>query len=456
MTQAHILIVDDEEAQRLALKSFLGRREYKVFLAANGDEALKIVRNETIDIVMTDFRMPGMSGLELLRAIKDVQPGIDVILMTAYGSVDDAVDIMKAGAYDYLTKPVDLDELESLLKRVKGKRLLEEENRQLREQLSEKFRFERIISQSGEMEAVLNIAGRVAKSKAHVLILGESGTGKELLAQAIHYASPRREKPFVTVNVAALAENIIESELFGHEKGAFTGAIHQRRGRFEEANGGTLFVDEVGDIPLSVQVKLLRAIQFGQIQRVGGSETIDVDVRIISATHRDLEAMIRDGQFREDLYYRLNVVAIVAPPLRKRRVDIPLLADHFIKRFARENEKEVTGIEREALDRLMKYDFPGNVRELENMMEHAVVMTRNSLIGREDLPAHLPSGRHEALYDPADLSAGHAQKMNAFENAMIEEALKQSGGNKSAAARLLGITERHLRSRLEKLNSADK
>ncbi len=456
MTQAHILIVDDEEAQRLALKSFLGRREYKVFLAANGDEALKIVRNETIDIVMTDFRMPGMSGLELLRAIKDVQPGIDVILMTAYGSVDDAVDIMKAGAYDYLTKPVDLDELESLLKRVKGKRLLEEENRQLREQLSEKFRFERIISQSGEMEAVLNIAGRVAKSKAHVLILGESGTGKELLAQAIHYASPRREKPFVTVNVAALAENIIESELFGHEKGAFTGAIHQRRGRFEEANGGTLFVDEVGDIPLSVQVKLLRAIQFGQIQRVGGSETIDVDVRIISATHRDLEAMIRDGQFREDLYYRLNVVAIVAPPLRKRRVDIPLLADHFIKRFARENEKEVTGIEREALDRLMKYDFPGNVRELENMMEHAVVMTRNSLIGREDLPAHLPSGRHEALYDPADLSAGHAQKMKAFEKAMIEEALKQSGGNKSAAARLLGITERHLRSRLEKLNSADK
>ncbi len=456
MTQAHILIVDDEEAQRLALKSFLGRREYKVFLAANGDEALKIVRNETIDIVMTDFRMPGMSGLELLRAIKDVQPGIDVILMTAYGSVDDAVDIMKAGAYDYLTKPVDLDELESLLKRVKGKRLLEEENRQLREQLSEKFRFERIISQSGEMEAVLNIAGRVAKSKAHVLILGESGTGKELLAQAIHYASPRRDKPFVTVNVAALAENIIESELFGHEKGAFTGAIHQRRGRFEEANGGTLFVDEVGDIPLSVQVKLLRAIQFGQIQRVGGSETIDVDVRIISATHRDLEAMIRDGQFREDLYYRLNVVAIVAPPLRKRRVDIPLLADHFIKRFARENEKEVTGIEREALDRLMKYDFPGNVRELENMMEHAVVMTRNSLIGREDLPAHLPSGRHEALYDPADLSAGHAQKMKAFERAMIEEALKQSGGNKSAAARLLGITERHLRSRLEKLNSADK
>ena len=456
MTQAHILIVDDEEAQRLALKSFLGRRAYKVFLAANGDEALKIVRNETIDIVMTDFRMPGMSGLELLRAIKDVQPGIDVILMTAYGSVDDAVDIMKAGAYDYLTKPVDLDELESLLKRVKGKRLLEEENRQLREQLSEKFRFERIISQSGEMEAVLNIAGRVAKSKAHVLILGESGTGKELLAQAIHYASPRRDKPFVTVNVAALAENIIESELFGHEKGAFTGAIHQRRGRFEEANGGTLFVDEVGDIPLSVQVKLLRAIQFGQIQRVGGSETIDVDVRIISATHRDLEAMIRDGQFREDLYYRLNVVSIVAPPLRKRRVDIPLLADHFIKRFARENEKEVTGIEREALDRLMKYDFPGNVRELENMMEHAVVMTRNSLIGREDLPAHLPSGRHEALYDPADLSAGHAQKMKAFERAMIEEALKQSGGNKSAAARLLGITERHLRSRLEKLNSADK
>ncbi len=452
MTQVHILIVDDEEAQRLALKSFLGRRDYKVFQAANGDEALKIIRAETIDIVMTDFRMPGMSGLELLRAIRDLQPAIDVVLMTAYGSVDDAVDIMKAGAYDYLTKPVDLDELESLLKRVRDKRMLEAENRQLREQLSEKFRFDRIISQSGEMEAVLNIAGRVAKSRAHVLILGESGTGKELLAQAIHHASPRRDKPFVTVNVAALAENIIESELFGHEKGAFTGAIHQRRGRFEEANGGTLFVDEVGDIPLSVQVKLLRAIQFGHIQRVGGSETLEVDVRIISATHRDLEAMIRDGQFREDLYYRLNVVSIVAPPLRNRRVDIPLLADHYIKRFARENEKEVTGIEREALDSLMKYDFPGNVRELENMMEHAVVMTRHSLITLDDLPAHLPSARHEALFDPTDLNAGHAEKMRAFEKAMIDEALKQSGGNKSAAARLLGISERHLRSRLEKLS----
>jgi len=451
MTTYSILIVDDEEAQRIALKSFLGRRGYKIYLAENGEKALESIRQSTIDMVLTDFRMPGMNGLELVKAIKELNPSIDVVLLTAYGSVDDAVAIMKAGAYDYLTKPVDLDELEILLKRLTEKRSLQEENRQLRERLQEKFKFEHIISQSGEMEAVLNTAGRVAQSKAHVLIRGESGTGKELVAQAIHYASPRRDKPFVTVNVAALSENIIESELFGHEKGAFTGAIHQRSGRFEQADGGTLFIDEVGDIPMSVQVKLLRAIQFGQIQRVGGSDTIQVDVRIVSATHRDLEDMLGKESFRDDLYYRLNVVSITVPPLRKRKVDIPLLADYFIRKFSRENQREISGMDRQAMDRLMKYDFPGNVRELENMIEHSVVMSRSLQIGPGDFPPLLLRTEKSALFDPLDLADGHLEKMRGFEQAMLDEALRRSGGNKSAAARLLGMGERHLRSRLEKL-----
>lgn len=453
MTHFSVLIVDDEEAQQIALKSYLARRNYNIYLAGNGEQALNQIRLNTIDIMLTDFRMPGMNGLELLTAVKKLNPAIDVVLMTAYGSVEDAVSIMKAGAYDYLTKPVDLDQLESLLKRLTEKRLLEAENQQLRQRLKEKFKFDHIISQSGAMESVLNTAARVAQSKAHVLIRGESGTGKELVAQAIHYASPRRDRPFITVNVAALSENIIESELFGHEKGAFTGAVQQRSGRFEQADGGTLFIDEVGDIPMAVQVKLLRAIQFGQIQRVGGSDTIQVDVRILSATHRDLEEMIGKEAFREDLYYRLNVVSITVPPLHKRRVDIPLLADYFINKFAAENNRNIEGMTREAMDCLMKYDFPGNVRELENMIEHAVVMTRSSRIEADDLPKRLPRGSESAILDPLNLSAGHEQKMKTFEKTMIEEALRISNGNKSAAARLLNIGERHLRSRLEKLKN---
>ncbi|RQW05169.1 MAG: sigma-54-dependent Fis family transcriptional regulator, partial [Calditrichaeota bacterium] len=274
-----ILLIDDEETQLKSLESYLGRREYKIFTASEGEEGLRIAERETIDLVLTDYRMPEWNGLVVLRKVKELNPEIDVVVMTAYGSIEDAVELMKAGAYDYLTKPVDLQELENLVLRVKEKRMLLEENRQLREQLQHRFRFDAIISQSGEMENVLNTAARVASSKASVLIRGESGTGKELIARAIHHSSPRRDKPFVVVNIAALAENLIESELFGHEKGAFTGAANQRIGRFEQANGGTLFIDEVGDIPVPVQVKLLRAIQFGEIERVGGKEPIETDVR---------------------------------------------------------------------------------------------------------------------------------------------------------------------------------
>ncbi len=446
-----ILIIDDEQAQLVSLESFLKRRGFRVFTATSGPIGFEIARENTIDLVLTDFRMPDWNGLVVLRRMKELNPEIDVVVMTAYGSVNDAVEIMKAGAYDYLTKPIDLDELEHLIQRVREKRLLVAENKLLKEQLQEKFRFQAIISQSGEMEEVLNTAGRVANSKASVLIRGESGTGKELIARAIHFASSRKDKPFVVVNVAALSENLIESELFGHEKGAFTGAIQQRPGRFEQADGGTLFIDEVGDIPLPVQVKLLRAIQFGEIERIGGSKPLKVDVRIIAATHRNLEEMIQNGMFRDDLYYRLNVVTIHIPPLRKRKTDIPILVDHFIKKYAQENQREIKGITREALDQLMKYEFPGNVRELENIIERAVVLARGEYITTRDLPSQLQTISEKFILDPYHLEEGYEEKMKAFEREMILEALKRTEGNKSAAARLLGITERHLRSRLQRL-----
>jgi DNA-binding NtrC family response regulator len=446
-----ILIIDDESGQLESLHSFLSRRGYEVFTAQTGETGFELAKEHIIDLVLTDYRMPGWDGYDVLQKMKELNPEIDVVVMTAYGTVQSAVEIMKAGAYDYLNKPIDLDELENLVNRVREKRQLVAENRLLRQQLQEKFSFQSIVSQSKEMEEVLNTAARVAPSKATALIRGESGTGKELVARAIHFAGPRAQKPFIETNIAALPETLLESELFGHEKGAFTGASQQRIGRFEQADGGTLFIDEVGDIPLSVQAKLLRAIQFGQIERLGGSATIDIDVRIIAATHRDLEEMIRNKEFREDLYYRLNVVTIWIPPLRKRRTDIQVLTDHFIRTYAEENGKNVTGITREAFDRLMKYDFPGNIRELENMIERAVVLCREEVISTHDLSLPVRTESEQTVLDPLHLDEGYEEKMQAFERAMILEALGKSNGNKSAAARLLGITERHMRSRLGKL-----
>jgi len=446
-----ILIIDDEEAQLKSLQSFLERRNLQVFTALDGEQGFKLAQQNTIDLVLSDYRMPGWNGLVVLRKIKELNPEIDLVVITAYGSVEEAVEIMKAGAYDYLTKPIDLDELENLIKRVMEKRLLQSENKLLREQLQEKFKFEAIVSQSGEMEQVLNTAGRVANSKASVLIRGESGTGKELIARAIHFASPRKNNPFVVVNVAALAENLIESELFGHEKGAFTGAAQQRIGRFEQADGGTIFIDEVGDIPLPLQVKLLRAIQFGEIERIGGNKSLQVDVRILAATHRPLEEMVKNQKFREDFYYRLNVVSIQIPPLRQHKNDIPLLIDHFIKKFSQENHKAIKGISREALDQLLKYDYPGNVRELENVIERAVVLGRSEFLTVTDLPLHTEIRSEQKYLNPLDFEGGYERKVQTFEREMITSALQQTQGNKSAAARLLGISERHLRSRLERL-----
>lgn len=451
MREFSVIIIDDEEAQVQSLKSFLTKRSYTVFTANEGEKALKTAQENTIDIVLTDFQMPGWDGLTVLREMKNLNPEIDVVVMTAFGTIESAVQIMKAGAFDYLIKPIDLDELETILNRIKERKHLLSENKTLKEQLQDKFRFESMISQSSVMENVLSTAGRVASSKATVLIRGESGTGKELIAKAIHFASPRKDKSFVTVNVASLSENLLESELFGHEKGSYTGAISQRIGRFEEANGGTIFIDEVGDIPMPIQVKLLRTIQFGEYQRIGSNQTEKTDVRIIAATHRNLEEMMKNGLFREDLFYRLNVVAIQLPALRQRKDDIPILVDHFIKRYSAELEKAVGGISREALDQLMKYSFPGNIRELENVIQRAVVLSRENMVTTNDLPQLTEMKDSEKKFDPFNLDDNYETKMKEFELAMINEALKRTNGNKSAAARILGISERHLRSRLERL-----
>jgi two-component system NtrC family response regulator len=449
MNNLNLLIIDDEDSQVQSLKSYLTKRDYEVYTASEGKMGLEIISNQQIDAVITDFRMPNMDGATVLKNVKNINPEIDVIVITAYGSVDDAVSIMKAGAYDYLTKPIDLDELENMLNRIAEKRHLITENKLLKKQLSEKFRFDSIISESSAMEDVLNTAGRVAQSKASVLIRGESGTGKEMIAKAIHYSSSRKEGPFITVNISSLSENLLESELFGHEKGAFTGAINKRIGRFEEADGGTLFIDEVGDIALQAQVKLLRTIQFGEIQRLGGNEIIKVDVRIITATHQDLEAMIKKNIFREDLFYRLNVVSICIPPLRQRKSDIPILVDHFISKYSEINGKEVKSITSEALDQLMKYSFPGNIRELENIIERAVVLCRDEYIKRSDLPNQVMKIPEKRIFDPTDLEDGYEKKVRSFETDIIIEALSRTNGNKSAASRLLDMTERHLRSRME-------
>ena len=449
MENFSILIIDDEESQLKSLKSFLTRRGYSVYTAVSGPAGYEIARNTTLDLIFTDFRMPEWNGFAVVKKMKELNPELDIVVMTAYGNIEDAVEIMKAGAYDYLTKPVDLDELESLIRRVSEKRTLIQENRILKQQLSAKFKFDTIISQSGEMEEVMNTAARVAASRANVLIRGESGTGKELIARAIHYASARKDNPFTVVNMAAITETLIESELFGHEKGAFTGANQARTGRFEQSDGGSLFIDEVGDIPLSIQIKLLRVIQFGQFERLGATNTKTVDVRIIAATHRNLEEMIKSGAFREDLYYRLNVISIRIPPLRERRIDIPPLVNHFLNKYTLENQKDIKGISQEALDKLIKYDFPGNIRELENLIEHAVVMCRGDYLAQNDFPPELKVYSEKSVFDPTSLDDGYEQKLKLFESEMIQAALEKQGGNQSAAARLLGISERHLRSRLQ-------
>jgi len=440
-----ILVVDDETAQRELVSGFLARHGFEVLSAGDGREALERFRGEPVDLILTDQKMPGFSGLQLLEAARAVTPEVAVIVMTAYGTIEHAVAAIKAGASDYLTKPLNLDELLHRIGQVRDRQRLVGENRELRAALQERHRVEGVIGESGRMQEALSLVRRVAASDATVLIRGESGTGKELIAKAIHYASRRAEGPLVRINCAALPEGLLESELFGHEKGAFTGAHAMRRGRFELAHGGSLFLDEIGDLPPHLQVKLLRVLQEREIERVGSSHPIQVDVRLLAATHRDLEALLKEGRFRDDLYYRLNVVTISVPPLRERREDIPLLLDHFLSRFARENGKTIRGLTREARETLLRYDYPGNVRELENVVERAVVLTRDEVIGLADLPLAV----REPEPDTGE-AAGLPAAVEGLERRMIREALARADGIQTRAAELLGISERVLRYKLRK------
>ncbi len=445
-----LLVVDDEKNQRELLQGFLQKKGYATQAAESGDQALAWLKENVCEVVLTDHKMPGMDGTTLLKKIKALYPETWVVLMTAYGTVERAVEAMKQGAYDYLSKPIDLEELLCLLERVENSILLTWENRQLRQELKEKFSFEGLVTQSPKMEEVLSLVARVGPSQSTVLIRGESGTGKGLIAKIIHYHSPRSSGPLITINCAAIPETLLESELFGHEKGSFTGALFQHRGKFEQAQGGTLFLDEIGDLSPALQAKLLRVIQDKTFERVGGNKTIQVDGRIISATHQDLEATIQEGRFRQDLYFRLNVVSLFLPPLRERREDIPLLIDHFLLKFGRQNNKEGLEISKEARELLLRYQYPGNVRELENLVERAVVLCRGQLITSRDLPFHLKEGVGEptALAFPSHLSL--PQQLEELEKQMIHQALKENSGIQTRAAEKLGISERVLRYKLQK------
>jgi DNA-binding NtrC family response regulator len=450
MEDTPILIVDDEAGQRKVLAGYLRKKHRVVFEASSAQEAVTRLREERIDIVLTDFRMPGMTGYDLLKEVRTINPEAAVVIMTAFGTVEGAVEAMRAGAYDYLTKPIDLDELDLLIKRIVERRMLLSENRLLKEELATRFSFEGIVSQSEAMEKVLSTAARVAPSRASVLVRGESGTGKELIAKAIHHASPRKDRPFVAVNCAALNENLLESELFGHERGAFTGADRQRRGRFELADGGTLFLDEIGDIPSSTQVRLLRVLQEHEFERVGGAEAITVDVRVIAATNKNLEDAIREGRFREDLFYRLNVVSIEIPPLRERRDDIPPTLDHFLRLYGNEHRPGGITFSREAWNLLLRYDYPGNVRELQNIIQRAVILSRGNTIRMEELPEIVRGLKPEGELDAPDVPKTLPMEVEKLEKEMLFEALRIAGGNQSRAARELGISERNLRYRLKK------
>lgn len=452
MNDLDILIVEDERFQREMLHHFLIREGHRVQEAEGGEKALQVLGTSSFDLILLDFKMPGMNGLELLNEAKRINPEVDAIIMTAYGTVETAVQAMKAGAVDYIAKPIDFDELSLIIGRVVRHRRLVRENEILRGELNAKgVTSDTIRHKSEKMAELINLAGRIASSPATVLIQGETGTGKELFARLIHSSSPRGERPFIAVNCAAIPETLLESELFGHEKGAFTGAVQRRIGRFEQAAGGTLFLDEIGELTFPVQVKLLRFLQERELQRVGGNRIIKADVRIVCATHQDLEARVKEGLFREDLYYRIHVVTLKIPPLRERREEIPILVDHFIQRFSGENRKSIQGLSREARDLLMRYDYPGNVRELENIIERAVVISRGEVLTLEDLPfeATLPSSTMEG--DAAPAQEGTLQHaVETLEKQMIRDALEKAAFNQTQAARALGLSERALRYKLKK------
>jgi len=450
MEKARILIAEDEKNQRDLLEGFLNKEGFSVDAVSNGREALQALGNNFFDIVLLDYKMPELDGLHTLKEVRQRYPELPVVMMTAYGTVETAVASMKEGALDYLTKPIELDELLLILQKVIERSHLIRENRELKARLQERYAFANIVYESPKMEEVMGLIYRVAPSQATVLISGESGTGKELIANAIHYASARATKPLVKVSCAAIPETLLESELFGHEKGAFTGATQRRIGRFEEADEGTLFLDEIGELSPSTQVKLLRILQGKEFQRLGSNMTLKADVRVLAATNRHLEEAMKKGQFREDLYYRLNVISIQLPPLRERKEDIPPLIDYFLKKYAKENQKPVTDISKEARHLLLRHPYPGNVRELENLIERAVVLCRAEVITTEDLPFHLREGKPEEPKGVHQKGKGLIASLEETEKDMILKALQQHQGVQTKAAESLGISERVLRYKMKK------
>lgn len=447
-----ILIIDDEKNMRWALEKGLGQAGYRTVSAPDGPGGLESVASESPDIVLLDLKMPGMDGLDVLRLIKELRADLPVIIITAHGSVATAIEAMRAGAYDYVSKPFNLEEIQISIEKALEVRSLTEEVAKLRSEVEQKYSFQNIIGKSPKMQAVFDLIDRVAATSASVLIFGESGTGKELAAKAIHYLSPRRHRPYIQVNCSALPETLLESELFGHEKGAFTGAVARRLGRFELADKGTLFLDEIGELTPPVQVKLLRVLQEKSFERVGGGETIRADVRIITATNRDLNQAMAEGKFREDLFYRLNVVPITLPPLRERSEDIPLLAEHFLKKYefsGRPGAKPKT-LTAEAVRRLAEYRWPGNVRELENAIERAVIISRGDRITVDDLPRELQPYSPQPLRRAAFKLPEGGVNLEEVERDLIRQALERTGGNQTQAARLLGITRHTLLYRIDK------
>jgi DNA-binding NtrC family response regulator len=440
----NILVVDDEKNIRVGLGKSLELDGYNVILAPDGREAIEKVETTDVDLIIADLKMPRLSGQELLKRMTASYPTVPVIILTGHGSIEAAVNAMRDGAYDFLTKPVNLDRLSLLVKRALSNRELVLEHRALQAELEKKNQFANIIGKSDAMKKIYEVVKQVAPTKASVLITGESGVGKELIADAIHYNSPRREKPLIKVHCAALTETLLESELFGHERGAFTGAVDRKRGRFELAHMGTLFLDEIGEINQNIQIKILRVLQEKKFERVGGEETLEVDVRIIAATNRNLKDEIATGDFREDLYYRLNVVNIDIPPLRERKEDIPLMVSAFIKELAKENDKMIEGIDSKAMMTLYNYLWPGNVRELRNCIESAVVMSKSNIITVEDLPPSIQSdsdGNYVKL--PLGISLAEAEKE------LITFTLNQNKGNKSKSAAVLGIGRKTLHRKIQ-------
>lgn len=462
-----VLIVDDEKHTRDGLRQAL-EDDYDVSVAANAEEAFNHLESQEFDVILTDLRMPGKSGLKIIDRALALPNKPAVIMMTAYGSIDSAVEAMKRGAVDFLTKPVNIERLEVLIQRALKTKTLEVEVKQLHERLDDKFNFNGIIGHSGKLHAVIDRVKLVASSKATILIDGESGTGKELIAQAIHQSSPRARAPFIAVHCAALSENLLESEIFGHERGAFTGAFEKRIGRFEAADTGTLFLDEIGEISPSTQVKLLRFLETKSIERVGGSKPIELDVRLVAATNRDLEKLVREGKFREDLFFRLNVVRITLPPLRERAEDIPLLLTHYIQVFAKENGRSALTVEPGALRYLLAYHWPGNIRELRNFSENAVVIHRGGKLTEYDLEPKfrtlpvfaLPSGAGESAPPgvsslQAAVSPGGSLSIEENEKRLLREALIKSRGNRTKAAQLMGISRRTLHRKLAQWTELD-